>query len=116
MPPSVTAKASVRSSPMTGERFDGDPRCDRHKALPAPNATFTVVRSGGTSAFAVNFATADSTATAVSDYVPTSGTLQFATGVNTQTISVPINGDTTFEPNDTFFINLSGATNGATHQ
>ena len=78
------------------------------------NATFTVVRSGGTSAFAVNFATADGTATAGSDYAATSGTLSFGGGVNTQTISVPINGDTTIEPNETFFINLSGATNGAT--
>ena len=78
------------------------------------NATFTVVRSGGTSAFAVNFATADGTATAGSDYAATSGTLSFGNGVNTQTISVPINGDTTIEPNETFFINLSGATNGAT--
>jgi hypothetical protein len=77
-------------------------------------ATFTVVRSGGTTAFTVDFATADGSATAGSDYAATSGTLSFGDGVSTQTISVSINGDTTFEPNETFLINLSGATNSAT--
>jgi hypothetical protein len=77
--------------------------------------TFTVTRSGGTAAFAVNFATADGTATTADhDYAANSGTLNFGTGVNTQTISVTINGDTKFEPNEAFFVNLSGATNGAT--
>ena len=35
-------------------------------------------------------------------------------GVNTQTVSVVINGDTKVEGNETFHVNLSGATNGAT--
>ena len=78
-------------------------------------ATFTVTRTGGTAAFAVNYATADGTATvADSDYVANSGTLNFGANVNTQTISVTINGDTKVEPDETFFVNLSGATNGAT--
>jgi hypothetical protein len=78
-------------------------------------ATFTVTRSGGTAAFAVNFATSDNTATVADhDYVANSGTLNFGAGVNTQTISVTINGDTRFESDEAFFVNLSGATNGAT--
>ena len=78
-------------------------------------ATFTVSRTGGgAAAFAVNYATANGAATAGSDYVATSGTLSFGTSVNTQTISVTINGDTAIESNETFFVNLSGATNGAT--
>jgi hypothetical protein len=77
--------------------------------------TFTVTRSGGTAAFAVNYATAANTASgAAGDYVATSGTVSFGTSVNTQTISITINGDTTVEANETFFVNLSGATNGAT--
>jgi hypothetical protein len=75
--------------------------------------TFTVTRSSGNAAFAVNYATANGTATAGSDYVATSGTLNFGANVNSQTISVTINGDTAFEGNETFFVNLSGATNGA---
>jgi hypothetical protein len=75
-------------------------------------ATFTVSHTGG--AFSVNYATANSTATAGSDYLAASGTLSFADGTSTQTVSVTINGDTIYEPNETFFLNLTGATNGGT--
>jgi hypothetical protein len=77
--------------------------------------TFTVTRSGGTAAFNVNYATADNSATtADGDYVASSGTLQFGANENTKTISVTINGDTKVESAESFFVNLSGATNGAT--
>jgi hypothetical protein len=75
-------------------------------------ANFTLTRSGGTAAFAISFATADNTATAGSDYVATAGTISFGSGVNTATIPVTINGDITSESDETFFVNLSGATNG----
>jgi len=77
-------------------------------------ATFTVTRTGGTGAFDVNYATANSTATAgtTADYLAASGTLNFANGTSTQTVSVTIRGDTIYEPNETFFVNLTGATNG----
>ena len=74
--------------------------------------TFTVTRSGST-AFSVNYATVNSSAISASDYVATSGTLSFAAGVISRTISVTINGDTAVEANETFFVNLSAATNGA---
>ena len=76
------------------------------------NAVFTVTLSPpniGTST--VNFATADGTASAPADYTSTSGTLTFAPGVVTQTINVPIIGDTLTEPNETFTVTLSGAVN-----
>jgi hypothetical protein len=77
--------------------------------------TFTVTRIGGNAAFDVNFATADGTATAADkDYNAQSGTLHFAQGVVSQTISVVVNGDTKVEGNETYDVNLSGATNGAT--
>lgn len=71
-------------------------------------ASFTVTRSGdvsGTSS--VDFATANGSATAPSDYQATSGTVTFAAMETTKTIAVVINGDTTAEPNETFFVNLS---------
>ena len=74
---------------------------------------FTVSRTG-TAAFAVDFSTADGTATAGSDYLAKSGTLDFAAGQASQTVSVTINGDSTFEANETFFVNLTNATNGGT--
>jgi len=76
-------------------------------------ATFTVSRTG-TAAFAVDFSTADGTATAGSDYLATTGTLSFAADQASQTVSVTINGDTSFEPDETFFVNLTNATNGGT--
>src|SRR5262245_31867767 len=77
-------------------------------------ANFPVMRTGGTDAFSVNFATSDGTATAGSDYTATTGTLSFGVNVSSGIISVPIIGDTNVEPSETFFVNLSGATNGTT--
>ena len=48
------------------------------------------------------------------DYVPASGQLIFTVGgPTTQTINVPINGDVSAEPNETFFVNLSNAIGAA---
>nr|WP_286191175.1 Calx-beta domain-containing protein [Synechococcus sp. FACHB-909] len=79
-------------------------------------AVFTVTLSNAVAGGAsVNYATADGTATAGSDYLAASGTLNFAgTPGETQTVSVTINGDTAFEPNESFFLNLSAPTNGVT--
>ena len=76
--------------------------------------TFTLTRSSGTAAFDVNFATSNGTAIAGEDYVATSGVVHFAAGETQKTISVTINGDTKFEADETFNVNLSNATNGAT--
>jgi hypothetical protein len=60
----------------------------------------------------VNWATADGSALlADNDYLPDSGTLTFAPGETTKTITVRVLGDTTVEGNETFFVNLSGASN-----
>src|SRR5262249_26832683 len=49
----------------------------------------------------VDYATADGTAAAGSDYAATSGTLTFAPGQTSKTVTVTVNGDTTFEPDET---------------
>ena len=78
------------------------------------SANFAVSLSkSSTTPVTVGYATADGTATAGTDYTPTSGTLTFAPGVTTQTIAVNILGDTTVEPNETFTLTLSNPT-GAT--
>jgi VCBS repeat-containing protein len=75
-------------------------------------ATFTVSLSNPSSAsITVKYATADGTATAGSDYVSASGTLTFAAGTTSQTVSVTINGDTAVEANEMFNVNLSAPTN-----
>ena len=70
---------------------------------------FTVTRAGDPSVpFMVDYTTADGTATtADNDYHATNGTLTFAAGVRTQTITVLVNGDTKVEGNETFTIDLS---------
>jgi len=57
----------------------------------------------------VNYATADGSASAGSDYGAVSGRLSFAPGETSKTIAVPVYGDRLPEPNETFFVNLSGA-------
>lgn len=71
-------------------------------------ATFIVSLSASFgNTLAVNYATANGTATSGSDYVSTTGTLTFAPGVKSQTLSVTINSDTSPEANETFFVNLT---------
>jgi probable HAF family extracellular repeat protein len=72
--------------------------------------TFTVTLSAATSApVTVNFATANGSAAAGSDYQSQSGTLAFAAGQTTATISIVVNGDRKRESDETFFVNLSSA-------
>ncbi len=58
----------------------------------------------------VAWATADKTATAGGDYQAASGTLTFAPGETSKTISVLVKGDRVPEPNETFVVNLSSPT------
>jgi hypothetical protein len=75
-------------------------------------ATFTVTLSAAsTETVTVDYATANGTATAGSDYQAASGVLTFAPGETSKTITVPVNGDRLGEPDETFFVNLNGATN-----
>ncbi|WP_025344249.1 Calx-beta domain-containing protein [Sulfurospirillum multivorans] len=62
----------------------------------------------------VNYATSNGTATTGSDYNATSGTLTFSGSTTIQNIPVKINGDTTNENDEYFYITLSNATGGAT--
>jgi len=78
------------------------------KAGTTTTLVFTVSLSGQPLApVTVDYATADGAATAGSDYLPTSGTLGFAPGVSTRTITVTVLGDGLQEPSETFSLNLS---------
>ena len=61
----------------------------------------------------VNYATANGTASAGSDYAALTGTLTFAAGETSKMVHVVVNGDATVEANETLTLTLSGAT-GAT--
>jgi hypothetical protein len=76
------------------------------------NAVFTVSLSAASAqTITVNFATANNTAISPADYTATNGTLTFAPGVTSQPVTVAVQGDTLDEFDETFFVNLSGATN-----
>ncbi|MFO0954048.1 MAG: Calx-beta domain-containing protein [Isosphaeraceae bacterium] len=75
-------------------------------------AEFTVRLSEASSqTVTVTFATANSSATAGSDYLATSGKVTFLPGEYFRTVSVPVVGDRLGEPNETFVVNLTGASN-----
>jgi uncharacterized repeat protein (TIGR01451 family) len=77
------------------------------------NANFNVfLTTSSASTITVNYATADNTATvANNDYVAKSGVLTFTPGQTFQPVAITVNGDTAFEPNETFFVNLSAPSN-----
>jgi hypothetical protein len=78
--------------------------------------TVAVTRVGGSvGAVAVDYATANGTATAGSDYTAGNGTLTFGDGVSDpQNITIAVADDTDYEGNETFTVNLSNPTGGAT--
>jgi hypothetical protein len=75
------------------------------------NATFTVILSRATNVdVTVQYATADVTATAGSDYTAASGTVTIPAGQTSATVTVAVRGDRLPEPTETFAVNLTAAT------
>jgi len=78
------------------------------------SAVFPVTLSSPSSEIVtVNWASANVTATAGSDYTGGSDVLTFDPGVAAETITIPINPETVIEPNETFTVTLSGSVNSA---
>jgi chitinase len=77
------------------------------------NITFTLQLSTASGQYvSVSYATADGTATlAGNDYQARSGTAGFSVGMTTQTVNVPVVGDTTVEGEEFFYLNLTGVSN-----
>ena len=74
----------------------------------------SVHRTGSTSGTAsVRYATVDGTAVAGADYVATSGTLSFGSGVTTRTFAVSIVDDGITEVRETFSVTLTNPNAGA---
>jgi Ca2+-binding RTX toxin-like protein len=72
------------------------------------NATFTAGLSNAIHRnVVIDFSTQDSTARQGSDYVAQSGQLTIPAGETSSTITVPILGDTSFEPTELFYVNLA---------
>jgi hypothetical protein len=81
-------------------------------ACPCTDMVFTVTLSGPSSqSVTVSYATQASTAMASKDYVSAQGTVTFAPGEVSKTITIKVVGDTTRENNETFRVNLSDPIN-----
>ena len=59
----------------------------------------------------VSYTTMNGSAFAGSDYGATNGTIQFSPGETNKLIAVPVFGDVSAEPDETFYIQLSGESN-----
>ena len=101
LPSSATFRSATSSSPKA--------------PAASTTATFTVTRTG-TAAFTVDYATVNGSATSTAnstspaDYTEDSGTLSFAAGEVSRTITVAIGPDAIDETEETFSIVLSNAT------
>ncbi|MCG3208918.1 MAG: hypothetical protein FOGNACKC_02531 [Anaerolineae bacterium] len=100
---SSTSQYGLSINPVTVTEGDSGPVA----------AVFTVTLSSASSQpVAVNYATADGTATlANNDYNPISGTLNFPPGTTVQTVTVQVNGDTQEEADEVFLVTLSNPIN-----
>ena len=88
-----TSTISIADAPNT---FEGSP------------AVFTVTLSTpSATSIVVNFSTADGTAVAGTNYTATSGTVTFAPGEVTKTISIPTLINPQVDQNKTFFVNIT---------
>ncbi len=77
--------------------------------------TFTIKRSNTLGAGAVSYTTVDGTAKSGAtrpDYISKTGSVLFADGQDTQTVTVTLVNDLNFEADETFKLQLTGATNG----
>ena len=113
---SPTAGATISAGSATGTILDNDLAFAIGNAAAGEGGTlvFTVTRQGSTAnPGSVNFATGNGSAGAGSDYTATSGTLSFAAGQTSATITVATIDDLVIEPTETMVVNLSGATGGA---
>src|SRR5262245_6436734 len=76
------------------------------------NAVFLVTLSEPAAAtVTVNYSTANGTAQAGHDFNAAAGTLTFAPGETSKTITIAVRGDNHVEGNETFFVDLTGAIN-----
>jgi hypothetical protein len=108
--------AMVTDARGTGTILDDEPRIGVGDVTKAEGKkgqttlfTFTVTLSAAyDQPVTVSFKTTNGTAKSGDDYVAKSGTLTFAPGETTKTITIAVNGDSKKEANEYFFLDLFG--------
>ncbi len=74
---------------------------------------FTGVRSNASDILSVDYATRDGTAKAGQDYLAVSGTLKLYANENSAAVPVEVLGDTTPEPDETFYLDVTNPVGGS---
>ena len=114
---SAATNGLIVDSQGVGTIFDDEPRISISDVTKAEGKkgqttlfTFTVTRSAAyDQAVTMSFRTVDGTAaTGDSDYVAKTGTLTFAPGETTKTITIEVKGDSKREANEYFYLDLFG--------
>jgi glucose/arabinose dehydrogenase len=104
-PTTLTASLSTRSISVAGTQVLEGNSGTTNAAVPV------TLDHPASRPVTVQYTTQDGTATAPSDYTASSGSVVFPAGTMQQMINVPIVGDTTVEPNETFNVHLSAPEN-----
>ena len=102
---------TVTQAPPPSLSFFSDVFVSEPSSGTATALFFVVLSSQTDQTVTVNFATADGTANAGSDYVANSGTLTFNPGETSRALQVTVNSDALVEGNETFFVNLTAPSN-----
>ena len=117
---SAPTTGSIRDGQGIGTILDNEPRVTINNVTKSEGNgkttafSFTVSLSNAyDQAVTVNYATAGGTATAETDYQSKTGTLTFAPGETTRTITIAVIGDRQREVGETFFVDLSGPSSNA---
>lgn len=111
-----SATATINDNDSTGTCSGVSFAVSNASAVEADNLTFTVTKTGSTtSSCSVTYATANGTAVAPGDYTAITATvLTFTSTQTSRQVLVGTNSNgVTAEPDETMFLNLSGATAGA---
>src|SRR3546814_9075587 len=78
------------------------------------NAVFTISKTGpASSSLSVNYATVNGSAAAPGDFAAASGTLTFRSWETARTVSIPLLVDANAEPAESFSLQLSAPSSGA---
>jgi hypothetical protein len=119
---SSPTNATIADGQVVGTIVDDEPRISisdvskkEGKKGQTTLFTFTVTLSAAyDQAVTMSFATANGTAkTSDNDYVAKTGTLTFAPGETTKTITIEVKGDSKKEANETFYLDLFGLSSNA---
>lgn len=102
----------IDNDPLSGIKISDSTIFEGNSGI--SNANFTVsLDKASAKTITVKYGTANGTALSGSDYNATNGTLTFAPGQTSKTVSVGVKGDVLVESDELFSVNLSTATNGS---